>query len=487
MVLKIFRSKKFAKRTLIGILIVIIPAFVLWGAGSLTKGPQLVGTIDGAKIYPADFSRSREGIKAQVLFSYYGNFDAISQILKNRALVNFMAWERLILLNAARDEKIDVTNDDVLAFLTSHPMFQRNGIFDKEVYSYILRNNFSVIEPRQFEELIRENLQVQLLRRQLLENVTVSEEELLEVYKKANDKVDLSYVIIDKDEFIGQDTVTSQEVKNFYQTNKNNFFEPAKVEVEYIELPYEDAASKGATTRTLEKIYPEVKNSPDNFEQIAQNYNLRYDKTGAFSQEDVVPGIAFFKGFPDTAFSLKEGGISFPLYSSTDEKGAAYILRKIKDIPTRSQDFEEVKEVILVALAEQKRFALAREKADNIYKKMTDENTAFEEAISILNEQIKTTGATGATDYIENIGSATEIVLIARETGEGEIMNPVTVKKGIFLARVDKIIPADVVEFGQQKEALQKELLTRKQMSALEEWFRENQENVDLRKKLEYL
>ncbi len=488
MVLKVFRSKKFAKRVLTGLLIIIIPAFVLWGVGNFTKGPQLVGIIDGEKIYPADFARSREGVKAQVLLTYYGNFDAISQILKNRALVNFMAWERLILLNAARDQRLAVTNTDVLSFLTQHPIFQRNGTFDKEVYSYVLRNNFSIIEPRQFEELIRENMQVQALRRQLLKDVSVSDDELLEYYKKANDKVELSYVVIGKDIFLGRDTVSPEEAKNFYQTNRDKFFEPAKVEVEYIELTYADASGKDSAGRTLEKIYPELTASPDEFQQIAEKYDLRYGKTGAFSQNDVIPGVPFFKGFHDAAFTLEEGAISFPLFSAPDEdKGAVYVLRKIKDVPRQSQDFEEVQETIIMTLAEQKRSALSQKEATRLYKNITEDNKTFEETVEASGEKIKTTGATGTTDYIENVGSAGEIVLIARQFEEGAVMPPVAVKKGAFLARVDKIIPADEAEFENQKELLRKELLSRKQMSRLEDWFRENQSQVELRKKLEYL
>ena len=102
MVLKIFRSKKFTKRTLIVLLVLIIPAFVLWGVGNLGSGPELIGKIEGRAVYPRDLAKSADGIKTQILFSHGDNFNVFSQILKNRVLINYMAWERLILLNASR-------------------------------------------------------------------------------------------------------------------------------------------------------------------------------------------------------------------------------------------------------------------------------------------------------------------------------------------------------------------------------------------------
>jgi len=51
MVLSILRSRKFSKRILTALLILIIPAFLLWGVGSLKNRPGKIGKIDGKLIY----------------------------------------------------------------------------------------------------------------------------------------------------------------------------------------------------------------------------------------------------------------------------------------------------------------------------------------------------------------------------------------------------------------------------------------------------
>ncbi len=485
MVLKILRSRKFAKRVLLGLLILIIPAFILWGAGSVTKGPGLIGKIGKQKIYLNDFAKSRQGIKVQVLFTYYGDLNTLNQILQNRPMINFMAWERLVLLNEARSRKIKVANDDVLSFISQHPLFLRDGAFDKGVYNYILRNNLSV-GPRQFEELVRENLQVKLLRHDLLKNINITEEDVLEYYRTMNDRIEFSYMTIDKAPFSEDVTVSDEEAREFYEANKDKFFEPAKVEVEYIELSYENASEKSSVAGEMEKIYPELSKFPTRFRQIADEHGMRYGDTGPFSRRDAIPGIPFFKDFHDMAFAMKEGEIS-PLVFSAPEKGSAYVLRKVRDIPPRHQGFEELRPDIMKNLAERKTLLLAEKKANELLAKMAETGATLEETASELGQETQKTEPVAFSGYIENIGPAKEIIIHAHKTGQGKLMPPVITQKGALLMRVDNILPADEADFEENKETLRRNLLMQKQANTLDKWFREEAPKVELKKALEEL
>ncbi|MBD3427231.1 MAG: hypothetical protein GF409_08440 [Candidatus Omnitrophica bacterium] len=485
MVMQILRSRKFAKRVLIGLLILIIPAFVLWGVGNLSKRPGPVGKIEGRKISLEEFAKSRQGIKVQILFSYFGDMEALGNILQNRPLMNFMAWERLMLLNEAREKDIKITNDQLLAFITRHPLFQRKGVFDKNIYAYVLKNNLSM-DPRQFEELVRQNLRIQALRQDLLQDVTVSEDELLRVYKKRNDKVRLSYIFLDKDSFGEDVTVTEEEILSSYQENKGNFLEPAKTVVEYIEFPYEDTSERDSAMRKIEKVYEELARDPEGLRRVAGKYGLEYGKTPPFSREEVVPGVVFFTGFSEMAFSLKEGEISTPVFSSPD-KGAGYILRKTDQIPPRPMKFEEVRGKIRQQLVDEKKIQAAENVADRLYLELASGEATLTEEAKAMNTEVRTTGDIAINDYIENIGPAKKIVAIALETPEGKVMQPVTVKKGIFLGRVEKVIPADEKTFEKEKKQLRRELRTTKQMQAMDDWFKKERRKTRLYEQLDQL
>ena len=484
MVLKLFRSKKFTKRTLILLLILIIPAFVLWGVGNLGSGPKPIGKIDGKAVYPRDLEKSAEGIKAQILFSHGNNFNVFSQILKNRVLINYMAWERLILLNASRGKSPKIKNQDVISFISQHPIFQRNGVFDPAVYNYVLRNALST-DPRRFEELIRENLAIHFFRQSLLDGIEVSDEEVFEEFGKVSDKVTLSYVFIDKDSFLNEVSVNTEEAKTYYDANKDEFFDEAKVEVDCIEIPFQDAAERNSAIGKLKESLPGlVKNSAE-FKKTAAEYGLTYAAPRPFSQGEIPDGLTFFKDFQIEAFRLEEGEISSPLFSSKDDAGTVYVLHKIKNIQPAQQDFDAVRENILKLLKEEKSITLAKKEADTLYEGMTENGVTLQQTAKKLNQKILTTESISSAGYIENIGPAKTVVLTARETGEGNIIPPVVLKNGVLLGVVEEIVSAEESDFDQQKEAFKKQLLDAKQMDRIQAWFDKNKSRIKLNESLE--
>lgn len=485
MVLNILRSKKFARRVMLGLLILIIPAFVLWGIGGITRKRELVGTIDNRKIYEEDLAKSREGIKAQLLFSYYGNFNAMTELLQNRLFLNSMAWERLIFLTEARRKKIKISDKDLLAAIALHPLFQRDGVFNKLAYDYILRNTLHT-DSYQFEVLARENLQAKALQNSLMNGIIVPDEEVLSEYKKRNDKVNLSYIFIGKDRFKNQAVIAEEEERKYYDENINFFFEPLKIEIEYIDVPYSTAFEKNAALRKIENIYPYLAEAKEDFKLVAKDNSLHYAETGAFSRSDAPQDVPFFKEFHETAFRLKKGEISAPVFSPREEgAGTVYVLRKKEELPQKRKDFDTARDEIKNALTEKKSLLLAEEKVQAFYRKIVDENVSLEKIAEESNENITQTGEIIAGDYIENIGPADKIVSSALQTGQGEIISPLTFKNGVFLARLDAIIPIDHEKFEKEKETLKNELLMDKQMKALGEWLNKNSYRFKQEKSLE--
>ena len=81
-----------------------------------------------------------------------------------------LAWDRLIMAKETARQKIKVLDQDVINFIRSHPLFSRNGTFDEGIYSYILRNNVGM-DPRTFEEIVRENLAIKRLNDMLTKDI----------------------------------------------------------------------------------------------------------------------------------------------------------------------------------------------------------------------------------------------------------------------------------------------------------------------------
>ena len=478
MIMSILRSKKITKRILLVLLVLIIPAFVLWGAGSLTSKSKSVGQIGRSNISDRDLAESRQGIQAQLLFSYYGDFGTLNKLLQNRAFLNSMAWERLILLNSAKKAKIKVTDAMIMQFISQHPLFVRAGIFDPQAYSYILRNTLGV-DPHRFEELTRENMQTYLFRQEITKDITVSDTEVLEAYNKDHDKITFSYLLVPKTLFLEKTAISEKDAEKFYENNKTSFLDPAKTVIEYMKLSYNDASEKKDIKKKIDTFYSKLQENSQNFSAIAEENGFLYKKTNPFSSTDIIPGVNFLKLFRDAAKTLDNiGNISLPVFSPGD-KGTVYILRKSDYMPEQQRSFETAKNDIFDLIKDDNASALAKTKAQELYKKISYEEVSFENAAQELQLEIIKTPPVTSKDYIDTLGSAANLVMNARKVKPGDFLAPVTIKPGTIIVRVEAITP-DASEFAAQKDALSKSLLQTKQSRASQEWFKNNNANANL-------
>lgn len=177
--LKFFRNKVIAKVVFWSLIILILPAFVLWGTGSTRskdKGPSYVGTINNKKVSFNELSESMAAMRCLFILNYFDKPQVLDAFLNNKPLIAKTAWDRLIVLKEAKIYKIKIPDKDVIAYIRRHPLFLRNGEFDDKLYEYILRYNIG-LDMRSFEEIIRRNLEIKKLNEILTKDMTASEEE----------------------------------------------------------------------------------------------------------------------------------------------------------------------------------------------------------------------------------------------------------------------------------------------------------------------
>jgi len=220
--LKLFRKKNVARLVLWGILILILPAFVIWGSGSLggsrEKGPTFVGLINNKKVSFDDFAESLHAIRCQIILNYFNQPKVLDLFLNDKPFMGRLAWDRLIMAKEARKQKIKVPDQNVVNFIRSHPLFLRNGVFDEKLYDYILRNNVGM-DPRTFEEIVRDNLAIKRLNDMLTKDIKITDPEILEAYKKDGEK---NKQIFDEEKFKKEKDGYS---KKALEDKKNKFLE----------------------------------------------------------------------------------------------------------------------------------------------------------------------------------------------------------------------------------------------------------------------
>ena len=151
--LKVLRSKNFARWILIVLAAALI---VVWGLGSIVRrsgGPSYAGEIFGKKISFREYAASWRAVKNDAMMRY----EDFHKIYKQLDLEG-QAWDRLILLHEAKRQRIKVDDKEVIDTIQGFQFLIRDGQFDNELYAYVLTNKLGV-SPREFEEDMRDALQ----------------------------------------------------------------------------------------------------------------------------------------------------------------------------------------------------------------------------------------------------------------------------------------------------------------------------------------
>ncbi len=152
--LKLLRQKKVMKRVLWGLAIIIIPAFVLWGAGGSGEKGTYAGEIFGKNITFDEYRTSFNAVKNIAILAYGSDLNKVRDALH----LEEAAWDRLVLIKEAQRKGINVSNEEVIARIAAYPIFQgKEGFFDQRNYAMILSNVLRT-PPRGFEEEVRGSL-----------------------------------------------------------------------------------------------------------------------------------------------------------------------------------------------------------------------------------------------------------------------------------------------------------------------------------------
>ncbi|MDD5688558.1 MAG: SurA N-terminal domain-containing protein [Elusimicrobia bacterium] len=178
----------------------VFATFMSFGAGGyLTKGYDTVATVNSKKVSYTEFTKSVnrviENQQAQKKDAQLTETD-IKQI-KTNVLQEMISEEAFYQI--ALKYGIDVTDNEIRAYLQQIPAFQKNGSFDHMTYFNALKYNLKMT-PEEFENSRRRGLAVEKVRFLffLLSKVTDKEAELKYLEKNKN----LKNWAKDKDKFI---------------------------------------------------------------------------------------------------------------------------------------------------------------------------------------------------------------------------------------------------------------------------------------------
>ncbi len=464
--LKILRQKKRAQKIILSIMVgVMVFAFVLWGAGAWkqsSKESNYAGVVFGRRVSNPEFRKIRLSCLNDLKFRFGENYNVLLQFVD----LNNQAWIKLILLEQAKKQKIAASNQEVVDEIASNPLFSKDGKFNQDTYGRIIRY-FLGSQPREFEEQTRNNLIIRKLYVQATKDVTLTDTEVLEAYKKDNETLSVHYIQTNSKNFLSDIKISEDELKDYYQKNSSQFKRPPTVKIEYIGIDYppdsKEAQMIGISER-MNNIHSKIKKSSE-LKSLAGD-NVIHKESGFFASDEPLEGIES-EEFYKYAFSLGAGQVS-PVIKTL--KGV-YILKVLqkKDpyIPELTEARPKAEEALKLIKAKEEAVKKAedyRNKIDGYLK--NDQAINLKKAAELLGVELKTTPAFKRDQAIPEADIDISVLNSAFTLKPGEISPILEGAKSIFIVEQDKFTGIDQEKFKQDKETFSDNLLERKKQNA---------------------
>ena len=238
----------------LGIIVVTFALFV--GSGDLgSRAGTPVAEVNGEAITQREFALQyeREVQRYRELLKGTLTPDMLKGLNIKGNLVESLIQRKLVL-QEARSLGLTATDDELADAIARVPEFQMGGRFSKERYLQVLQVNRLV--PAQFEQEQRDQLTIQRLYSVILDAVHVTDAEARERYRIEQEKINIYFLKLPVGNFVGQVTLTDDEIQKHYERNKDSLKEPLKIQIEYIAYPYEQfAPSTEVSDKEIEEYY----------------------------------------------------------------------------------------------------------------------------------------------------------------------------------------------------------------------------------------
>ena len=291
------------------IVIFISIPFALWGIQEYLGigGEPVVIKVNDREItereLDSNFQRFRLQLREQLGDSYRaGAID--DKLLKQQVLDSMVRSE--VLLQAARDQNMQVSDGMLRQVISAVPAFQRAGKFDYASYESSLR--MQGMNPELFAQRMRGSMVVEQLTNGISNSEFTTQSELKELVRLKEQKREISYLRFPVEAYRSDDPVDDAEVKRYYEQNQAGFMAPERVKLEYVELNAEVLSKQ---IKTDDKTLQRYLESHSNEFQLPEEYRAAHilvtikDGKEAEAREKAEKLLAGIKGGDDFAVVAK--------------------------------------------------------------------------------------------------------------------------------------------------------------------------------------
>ena len=405
-----FRSYAQTKAAQVILALVLIP-FALFGIDSYLNqaGNNLsIAKVDGYKIALPEYNRAIENVRNRMMSEGKKVDPAMFDSFEFKESVVDGLITKQLINNDIKKSQFKITDQQLSQYIIGMPDFQKDGKFSQELYDKVLQNN--QLNPKKFEESIRNDLLIQQVRDGLQKLTFIPPNNLTETLKATSQQREVTVAEFKTKEYMAKANISEKDMQAFYEQNKSKFLAPEQVKAEFVVfsltsiLPsitvsedevkafyktnadkYQNqqqreashiliAASKNAAPAEkakakakAEDVLGQIKKNPKQFEELATKYSQDPESAkkggdlGAFGRGMMV------KPFDDAVFSMKVNEIS-----GIVESDFGYHIIKLTKVIGEGGGFDAIKPQIKAELiyqkAQDKYAALAEDFSNKVYE-----------------------------------------------------------------------------------------------------------------------
>lgn len=144
---------------------IVILSFIFWGVGTVdkTSGGGIVAEVGKHKITEEEYYRAYDNTYKFYRDLYKEQFDEeMQKKLKLKDTVLDSLIGNRVLLLAAAENGIKISDEELNEAITNEPVFMNNGVFDSQVYQNTLRQ--SRLTPETYESIKKQELTITKMR-----------------------------------------------------------------------------------------------------------------------------------------------------------------------------------------------------------------------------------------------------------------------------------------------------------------------------------
>lgn len=398
-------AQSWVAKVIVGVIVLI---FALTGWESIsrfTSNEQTAAEVNGTVISRMELEQAvslqRRQLIQQLRQMGNDNFDP-SMIDDNllRASVLDGLIERAILLQGAEDARLRVSEAMIDQLILGTPDFQVNGQFDAGRFDVVIRN-MGLPSRMAFRDLVRQELLIAQFRNAFEATAFATPAERLMLARLETQTRDFAVIEIPAQHEVVE--VAEEEIREYYETNLQQFMSPEQVVIESITLSrsaffdqvtVEDSAVEALYQREIGNLAEQrraahilLEADGEDAEVLARAEALRERIIGGEDFAEVAreasedPGSAsrggdlgftprgsFDPDFEEALFALQEGEVSEPVRTSYGYHLIKLTALQAPDLPPLEEMRENLEQELKAELVERRFVEATQELANLVYE-----------------------------------------------------------------------------------------------------------------------